>query len=269
MSLTWICEWQQCKSRGFTNFYKVEAVTLRCCKNRLLFDDSPPQLCSQWEETAALVLIELQLAVQDSYRNTVPLWTCSLKSYFVHKSTSFSSSYVRCNENDSNKILAKRSTLKHTSCWSLCLLFTGYDLVLREGIKDLESDKAERCQWSLAVTRLSTPPPPLPLATCRDWGCPSPPSRRHRQGKVSRRADGGSWQWESQEMVLVSLLLQTGCGRVNCWRGMPGELEALAVAQEVVVDRRKEEEDEVRMTKGCRQKEMEMVFVEDCSCYYL
>lgn len=56
-----------------------------------------------------------------------------------------------------------------------------------------------------------------------------------KEGKVSERADGGGLQLEKQEMALVSLLLQTGCGRVNCWHGMPGELEGLAKAQEVVV----------------------------------
>lgn len=63
------------------------------------------------------------------------------------------------------------------------------------------------------------------------------------EGRVGEWADGGSWQYDKQETALVSLLLQTGCGRVNCWHGMPGELKGLARAQEVVVVEEEAEEE--------------------------
>lgn len=70
-------------------------------------------------------------------------------------------------------------------------------------------------------------------------------------GGVGEWADGGSWQYDKQETALVSLLLQTGCGRVNCWHGMPGELKGLARAQEVVVvEEEMEEEGQQEEKKG-------------------
>ncbi len=40
--------------------------------------------------------------------------------------------------------------------------------------------------------------------------------------------DGG-WHRDRQEMALLSLLLQTGCRRVNCWHRMPGALRGAGV----------------------------------------
>ena len=120
--------------------------------------------------------------------------------------------------------------------------------------KELESAEAERCQWTLASAKVSPSPCQDQASLHSSW--------RHRRGKVSKRADGGGWQKDKQEMALVSLLLQTGCGRVNCWHGMPGELEGLAVAQEVVVAEKQDEEGNRERETGTDSVSLENAHVE-------
>lgn len=101
-----------------------------------------------------------------------------------------------------------------------------------------------RIQWCDCKTILTTsvgariPPTSLPSGLLRSMA-----SVLLTGGNVSKCADGGGWQEDKKELVLVSLLLYTGCGRVNCWHEVPvpGGLEGLAADQKVLEEEEEKE----------------------------